>query len=149
MTRCAVAFSVLVLACEKHEFEPPSIEERVNRAEQIFSQDVFDTITWDSPEERSLAGNVVFASKCRKCHGTMGEGVTAYALERELEVPSLVEAEWELSDDPEGARHRVFVGHAAGMPTWGVAGISLREIDAVTHYILDELRPEVLGTPAG
>ncbi len=87
---CA-AFMLSVLACQKHELEPPSTEERVANAE---------------------------------------EG-------------------WELDGDLEGARHRMFVGHAAGMPTWGVAGISLREIDAVAHYVLDVLRPEVLGTPEG
>lgn len=140
---------LLVLACEKHEFEPPSTEERVARAEAQFSQELFDTVLWESPDERTLAGNAVFASKCRKCHGTMGTGGTDYALERDLEVPSLVEEEWELDGDIEGARHRMFVGHAAGMPTWGVAGISLREIDAVAHYVLDILRPEVLGTPEG
>lgn len=145
---CA-ALTLSVLACEKHEFEPPSTEERVANAEEIFSQDLFDTIIWESPEARSLSGNVVFASKCRKCHGTMGTGGTAYALERNLDVPSLVEEGWELDGDLEGARHRMFVGHAAGMPTWGVAGISLREIDAVAHYVLDVLRPEVLGTPEG
>jgi hypothetical protein len=34
------------------------------------------------------------------------------------------------------------------MPTWGVAGITLREMDAVTGYLLEVLRPEVLeGAP--
>jgi hypothetical protein len=31
------------------------------------------------------------------------------------------------------------------MPTWGVAGITPREIDAVAFYILERLRPEMLG----
>ena len=39
-----------------------------------------------------------------------------------------------------GLRHRVFVGHAAGMPQWGVTGLTTREIDAVAYYVLDRLR---------
>jgi mono/diheme cytochrome c family protein len=42
-------------------------------------------------------------------------------------------------------RRRIFTGHPAGMPTWGVAGIPAREIDAVAAYILEQLRPDVLG----
>ena len=57
----------------------------------------------------------------------------------------MVDPDWEFRDDLEGTRRRVFVGHPAGMPTWGVAGISPREIDAVSHYVLGVLRPEVLG----
>jgi hypothetical protein len=45
----------------------------------------------------------------------------------------------------DSVRHRIFVGHAAGMPTWGVAGISPREIDGAAYYLLERLRPEVLG----
>jgi hypothetical protein len=39
-------------------------------------------------------------------------------------------------------RRRIFTGHPAGMYTWGIAGISPREIDAVAHYILERLRPD-------
>ena len=50
-----------------------------------------------------------------------------------------------MADQPDSVRRRVFVGHVAGMPTWGVAGITQREIDAVSFYVLESLRPEVLG----
>jgi hypothetical protein len=75
----------------------------------------------------------------------LGDGGTDYARQRNLDVPSLVEPDWEFRDDLEGTRRRVFVGHADGMPIWGVAGISPREIDAVSYYVLEVLRPEVLG----
>lgn len=72
-------------------------------------------------------------------------GGTRYAVQRDLLVPSLVEPDWEFNGDLEGLRHYIFVGHGTGMPTWGVAGLTLREVDAVTHYLLDVLRPEVLA----
>ena len=75
----------------------------------------------------------------------MGEGGTAYAKQRHLEVPSLVDREWEFAEDLTATRHRIFVGHPDGLPTWGVAGLSPREIDGVSYYLLRVLRPEVLG----
>lgn len=81
----------------------------------------------------------------RSCHGTVGAGDTEYAEARGLNVPSLIEPEWRYSASIDSVRHRVFVGHVAGMPTWGVAGITPREIDAVSFYILERLRPEMLG----
>lgn len=131
--------------CGEHEFLPPPAEERVEQAEALYSPALFDSIAWGDEEEYAIYGAVVFASQCRKCHGVMGMGGTDYAAERNLDVPSLVQAGWEYDGDIEAVRHRIFVGHTAGMPTWGVAGITPREIDAVARYILTILRPEVLG----
>lgn len=131
--------------CGKHDFLPPPAEERVEEAKTLYSPALFDSIAWSDEEEYAIQGAVVFASECRKCHGLMGEGGTDYAAERKLEVPSLVEAGWEYDGDLEVLRHGIFVGHPEGMPTWGVAGITPREIDAVAHYILTSLRPEVLA----
>ena len=85
---------------------------------------------------RARRGNEVFASKCRNCHGTVGEGATEYARERDLDVPSLVTADWPFAESMDSVRHRIFVGHELGMPTWGVAGISPREIDGAAFYVL-------------
>ena len=106
---------------------------------------MWDTIAWQSEEQRALAGNEVFAARCRNCHGPLGRGGTEYAASRGVDVPSLVEPEWRMAGRPDSVRHRVFVGHVAGMPTWGVAGITQRDIDAVSFYLLESLRPEVLG----
>lgn len=76
---------------------------------------------------------------------TIGRGDTPYAANRGLEVPSLVEADWRYAEARDSVLHRVFVGHLGGMPTWGVAGLTPREMDAVTHYLLEVLRPEVIG----
>lgn len=140
-----IAVAMGLSACEKHEFEPPDREERVREADRAYSAALFDTVTWVDDEVRALEGNVVFSTYCRNCHGTLGRGETDYAAERGLEVPSLVTADWRWAGAPDSIRHRVFVGHAQGMPTWGVAGLSPREIDAVTHYLLAVLRPDVLG----
>ena len=118
-------------------------------AERVYSPALFDTISWESTEERNVIGNAIFAARCRRCHGTLGGGGTEYARQRDLEVPSLVEPEWRFAGDVEAARREVFVGHPVGMPTWGVAGLTLREIDAVSHYVVDQLREDVLGEGAG
>jgi mono/diheme cytochrome c family protein len=139
-----LAIAVGTSACSKHEYEPEGNREaRLDDAEARFAEVVWDTISWDDGAQRSLEGNGVFAAKCRNCHGPLGLGGTEYAVGRGLDVPSLVEEGWPMAHI-DSIRHRVFVGHVAGMPTWGVAGITEREIDAVSHYLLEELRPEVL-----
>lgn len=135
----------LAAGCVEHNFEPPDREAQVAEAETAFTMTAFDSISWESDDQRALDGNVVYSTYCRNCHGPLGEGGTEYALNRDLDVPSLVEPEWRFAAARDSVLHRIFVGHASGMPTWGVAGISPREMDAVTHYLLEVLRPEVLG----
>jgi len=139
-----------VSACKnEHRFEPPDRGERVREAAMLYLPSLFDTITWASDSVRALDGNAVYAAKCRRCHGTLGEGDTDYAKERDLEVPSLVERDWPFAASLDSVRHTVFTGHAQGMPTFGVAGITLREIDAASYYLLYRLRPDVLRTGGG
>lgn len=140
--------AVVIAACDSPdspEFEPPDRAERVEAAEALYSSALFDSLEWQDDLARSRAGNEVFASKCRNCHGTTGDGGTEYASRRSLTVPSLVEPDWRYAESIDSVRHRVFVGHELGMPTWGVAGISPREIDAAAYYLLERLRPEVIG----
>jgi mono/diheme cytochrome c family protein len=132
-------------ACGHPDFEPPDRGEQVLVAEALYSPALFDSIAWADERERARAGNEVFASKCRNCHGTVGEGGTAYAGARGLSVPSLVAPDWPLASSLDSVRHRIFVGHHLGMPTWGVAGITPREIDGAAFYVLERLRPEMLG----
>lgn len=144
----AAACTFVVAACAKHEQEPPSREERVAQADSIFTPELFDTIAWTSDADRAFVGNNAYAAQCRDCHGWIGQGETGYAREHGIDVPSLVRVDWPWQDM--GAmRRRIFTGHPAGMPTWGVAGISLREIDAVAYYVLFVLRPEVQGQRQG
>lgn len=144
----ALAGAALLVGCEKkYEFDPPSREEQVESAERIYTHALFDSISWENTEQRNLIGNAIYAARCRRCHGTLGRGETEYARERDLEVPSLVEPEWRFAGDVEAARRAVFTGHPMGMPTWGVAGLTPREIDAATHYVVHQLRVDVLGGP--
>ena len=136
---------LLATGCGDKEFEPPDRAEQVEQAEELLEAPSFDTIAWASDDARAFEGNGVFAAKCRNCHGPVGRGGTEYARRQGLDVPSLVEPEMGIPAELEAVRERVFTGHPEGMPTWGVAGITLREIDAVSFYVLESLRPEVLG----
>ena len=148
----AAAAALSAAACQQHEFEPPSQEERVERADSLYSlysPALFDTVTWANDSIRFLEGNLVYSSECRDCHGPLGEAGTDYARERNLAVPSLVEPDWEYGGDVEALRRQIFIGHPEGMPSWGVARVTPREIDAVAHYILEGLRGDGAGTPGG
>lgn len=146
----AVAFGVFgVAGCADHEFEPPDREAQVEEAEAQYSASLFDSIAWPADSVRAFEGNLVYSAECRQCHGPLGRGGTDYAEERDLGVPSLVEAEWEYAGDLDATRRRIFTGHPEGMPTWGVGRLEPREIDAVAFYLLERLRPEVLGSGEG
>lgn len=136
---------LLVGACTEHEFHPPDRNAQVAQADSAFSMAAFDSVTWSTDSVRALDGNVVYSTYCRNCHGPLGGGDTEYARSRDLDVPSLVREDWRFADSRDSVLHRIFVGHAAGMPTWGVAGITPREMDAVTYYVTEVLRPEVLS----
>ncbi|HSJ08261.1 MAG TPA: cytochrome c [Longimicrobiales bacterium] len=131
-------------ACEKHEFEQPDREAQVLQADSLLTPETFDSIQWASDEERATQGNNAYAATCRSCHGVLGAGDTDYAREQNVNPPSLVREDWPYAD-VDAVRHRIFTGHAAGMPTWGVAGITPREIDAVAYYVVNVLRPEAMG----
>lgn len=143
-----LAVALGVAACGGHEFEPPDRGERVREAAATYAPSLFDSITWGAEEVRSLEGNQVYIDKCRNCHGPLGQGGTDYALARGLEVPSLVAPDWPLAV-ADSLHRAVYVGHEEGMPIYGDGGISLREIDAVAGYILNVLRPDVLGATGG
>ncbi len=151
--RSAAGLAVLVLAaglaaCGEHEFHPPPREARVAEADSLLTPALFDSIRWAGPEARLEAGSIVFATHCRDCHGHLGRGETEYDAYHHLDVPSLVRPDWRDAHDIHDLRRHIFIGHPEGMPTWGVAGIEPREVDAVAYYILEQLRPEVLGAGA-
>lgn len=135
---------LIVLAACGHHFEPPDRGERIARAEAAFSSRLFDSVTWESDAARALEGNEVYAARCRRCHGTLGDGATDYAEARGLDVPSLVHSEWAYTDDLESLRRRIFVGHEDGMPSGGLGALSPREMDGAAYYVLAQLRPDVL-----
>lgn len=129
----------------EHEFEPPDREKQVAEAERTLDMSAFDTLTWRSDSLRFYTGNELYAVECRQCHGYLGRGDTEYALERGLSAPSLVEPGWHLAGRPDSLRRRIYVGHPEGMPSWGAWRLTPRAIDAITYYLLEGLRPDVLG----
>ncbi len=135
-------------ACAKHEVHPPDHDTEVAAAESVLTVVSFDTVTQKSDAERALHGTV-YAYACTKCHGYVGDGNSEYARGRELRVPSLVAPDWKYAGDLAGVRHRVFSGHSAGMPTWGLrggdVGLSLRDVDAVSFYVVTQLRKDALA----
>jgi mono/diheme cytochrome c family protein len=139
-----LACFVIMAACEKPEPERPDRALQVAEADSLLTPETFDTIAWSGQQDRAFDGNNVYAAHCRSCHGYMGEGGTEYARQHNIAVPSLVREDWPYNDVT-SMRQRIFTGHPAGMPTWGVANITPREIDAVAYYIAEVLRPEVLG----
>ena len=149
MRRSIALLAVITLgACKGHEFHPPDKEERVAAAEKEYQPAMFDSIRWSSADTRLTEGNTVYASKCRKCHGPTGEGGTEYAQEQKLAPPSLVAPDWKYASSIDSVRHRIFVGHASGMPGFGMGAITAREIDATAHYVLEQLRPDMAKRPA-
>jgi mono/diheme cytochrome c family protein len=139
----AVSVSVVLLAGCGHDFEPPDAAERIAEAAERYAVTLFDSVSWPNADVRLAEGNGVFAEKCRRCHGPLGRGGTDYALERGLEVPSLVEPAWVLAS-LDSLRRTVYVGHEEGMPGYGIGGMSPREIDASAFYVLYQLRPDVM-----
>jgi mono/diheme cytochrome c family protein len=140
---------VTLAACEEKGYEPPPETHRLELADSLYSPTLFDTVTWPSSEQRITAGNLVYADYCRRCHGSIGEGGLARVAGRELHVPSLVGDDWRFEQDIDAVRERVFTGHTGGMPSWGISRLTPREIDAVSYYLLEQLRPEILSERPG
>lgn len=132
---------IAVTACQEHEFHPPDQEARVAQADSLYQTVRFDTVQWPTDSARVTEGNNVYAVHCDKCHGPLGQGGTDYAKEQNLEVPSLVRENWPFKDH-DAVRRRIFTGHPAGMPTWGVARLTPRDIDAVAAYVVERLRAD-------
>jgi mono/diheme cytochrome c family protein len=137
----------ILAACEEKTYDPPGEASRLELADSLYSPALFDTIHWPSDEQRVVAGNLVYADYCRRCHGTVGEGGPTRVGGRELDVPSLVDPGWGFDEDIGAVRERIFTGHTGGMPSWGISRLTPREIDAVAAYILEQLRPEILSGP--
>ncbi|MCA9764517.1 MAG: cytochrome c [Gemmatimonadetes bacterium] len=142
----AVVVAGLAAAACGHEFEPPDRQARVDSLAARFSLAMFDSIAWESENLRETAGNLVFAERCVRCHGPLGRGDTDYARARGVAVPSLVQADWPLAAI-DSLRRTIYVGHEEGMPIYGDGAVTLRDIDAVSAYVLEVLRPDVLGAP--
>ncbi len=145
------AFVVLVAgSCGPDEAERAAAAEEariaahadsVMLAESMYSLAAFDTISWASPDSAISRGSTVWNYSCLKCHGREGAG-DGGAVQRgdTIRPPSFLTDDWRFADDHEGLRRQVFTGTAEGMPHWGFYGLKLRDIDAVAHFIREDLR---------
>jgi mono/diheme cytochrome c family protein len=102
---------------------------------------LFDSIAWPDARLGMDRGATVYAYSCAKCHGDTGAGDGHYQLQgRMLQPPSFLTPDWRFAHDMAGLREAVFAGNDRGMPHWGDAGLSPRDMDAVARYILYGLR---------
>lgn len=112
----------------------------VRMAVASYDTAAFDTISWEDQATRIERGRLVYRISCEKCHGQqgLGDGRVAMAADT-INPPSFVAEDWELAGDMAGLRQRVFTGTGEGMPHWGLYGLTYKDIDAVTAYILEVL----------
>jgi len=107
-----------------------------------FDESAFDALVWSSDEVALARGQAVYEANCLKCHGITGAGEGGYLFGGQtLQPPSWLIADWPLARDPMALRRYIFSGSVGGMPYWGIAGVSPRDIDAVARYITEVLRP--------
>lgn len=105
-----------------------------------FDAAAFDTIEWKDQAARLERGEVVWRFSCSKCHAADGSGGGDVADALGLDVPSLLRSGRTAADDSATIQREIYVGTNEGMPNWGLHGLKLRDIDAVTAYIVDVLR---------
>lgn len=111
-------------------------------AAAAFDVAAFDTISWGDDQAALDRGATVFRFSCQKCHGPDGEGDGGFVMQGDtLRPPTFLAVDWQYADDMDGLREQVYVGSLEGMPHWGLEGLSYRDVDAVSRYIVTELRP--------
>lgn len=115
-------------------------QDTVELAIAAYDPAAFDTVQWESWQQRVERGGTVWRWSCAKCHGPEGEGDGEMAREYGFDVPSLVADDWHYAGEPDSIRRRIYVGHQTEMPSWGLYGLTYRDIDATVEYILEELR---------
>lgn len=106
----------------------------VAMAEELYDPAVFDSIAWRDQHERLRRGEDVWEFSCGDCHGWEGRGDGPVATRHRYEVPDFTAVEWEPAG-LDSLRHRVFVGHESEMPSWGLYGLTYRDVDAVAYYV--------------
>jgi mono/diheme cytochrome c family protein len=113
-------------------------------AAEQFDASVFDTLTWNSDTAAINRGRTTYSFSCRKCHGPGGLGDGGFVFQGDtLHPPSLVAPDFKFAGDPAALRLQVFTGNSEGMPHWGLVGLKMRDVDAVTRYILEVIRAGV------
>jgi mono/diheme cytochrome c family protein len=112
----------------------------VAMAQTQYNPAVFDTIAWSGGEDRFERGELVWSYSCTTCHGTRGRGDGELAEQSDFSMPDFTVADWAYGDDIPAIRHRVYIGHESEMPSWGLYGLSYRDVDAVAFYVNEVFR---------
>ena len=136
--RCPLLLVPLLFAsCADDTADRPPLE-TVEAA--AFTPALFDSVTWEDDRAALDRGATVYAYSCAKCHGDSGRGDGGYVLDgRLLRPPSFLADDWRFASDLPGLRQAILEGNDKGMPHWGRAGLSPRDMDAVARYITRRL----------
>ena len=138
-------FAILVLicgaaACQKSNTQvgaAPNAADTVQVAAAEFAPAAFDTVKWASDSVRLARGADVFKWGCAECHGPSGHGDGGKVINGDtLRPPNFHDAAWHLASDTQAVRKKVYSGNVRGMPHWGLRRMELRDIDAVSAYVL-------------
>ena len=139
-----LALATVAIACGGEsvpEEAAPTAADSVVIASGMYDPANFDTVRWESQEARLERGSVVFNFSCARCHGPTGAGDAGFVTRGDtLKPPSFLADDWGFAGDRDGIRAKIFTGAEGGMPHWGLEGLQYRDVDAVTTYILEELR---------
>jgi len=142
-----VVICAAAAACQKSGAQagpPPNAADTVAVATAEFAPAAFDTVKWASDSLRLARGADVFKWGCAECHGPSGHGDGGKVINGvPLRPPNFHDAAWHLAGDTEAVRKKVYSGNVQGMPHWGLRRMELRDVDAVSAYVLTVLhKPE-------
>ena len=137
------------LACQKEASpewreaaERAAAARSAEEADRHFDPAAFDTVDFSSEYARAERGRVVYEHSCARCHGTDGRDIGPYAREKGMEVDSMSALLRPYRGDIASIRRAIFVGHAHGMPAWGLTELSPADVDAVAFFIEERLTRE-------
>ena len=143
-----ITLALLLVACADERPAGGTEEERTAAAALAYDPSAFDTISWASDSAALARGADVWKWAGTSCHGERGGGDAMLVTEAgdTLRGPSLVEPNWPYARDEEALRRRIFTGTVAGMPHWGLRGLTYRDLDAVARHVREVLRAEAQAT---